>query len=1334
MEIGDSEIPLEAERSNTSCSLKRQFPVGYDSGMATDEGGRETDQERLSPRSHREDRSLETPKSASSSTSRTSSLSGNSIQRETESSSTHTVTCTISITLAIPRGEEEEKNAVAEKAKKRPKNSSGIVEAPKAQSFYHIEYFLTPDDPEPTKIDLVMFGPAAKVYMENETKILKPWQDGDQTWLGWSQSLELKVNRELLIKLTSHKITFRVWDTKDRVSAKARYDRPKAFRLPQGRSGEDPDNAGGIKSMVQKQRKLFETRQPKSSHTGRQEKSCLGAEATRESVLNCVAVKANLSTTDIGLGEKFSSSAGLHTLLSAASEGGDVSLQRSISCSGEQEASLPNSKSTKLEAVPEQNETSDQLKSAQKSSVLDQSSKTLKHVSNTNIYPRKSNSARDKGLGTGGRRALCRATHNELAAAELLRKNGAATAELDPVHLLAGDTFVTNCLISSSPGVREGFCTVSVDKSLIPEELKWDLNPLVIKIESATCLPTSPVPIHELKANCAPVFCCYKFPGTNGHRTKGRDHGTHVYFNDVSVILTGLLSTGSFREFLGGSPLEIEVHDRDKRMEKPPTKPALFGTEPDDQKLSNVGLVSSKRTTHNPFQDKAKSFDPYGIAKVDLSGLLRGEKSVKVRVPIHSSPPPDPTGHETSGCEGRIVGLAGSVDGPQDSPFPTGHYLDSNSLLKVSVEITCPLSQESSAIEGQMTDCPFGRIVYICRSQNCPVATRLRSEIYRINAGAFRLESYPERLIENALSCYKLKPKERESRDLDIVTGFHVQDGKMHLFVLEGLRNQAIRRLWEKIPRKSRSADEGHVEVFYNSELGFERRLYAVLNMNVCQIHLHEPLADIMRQPLLYVRDMVPLACFQALSRLDLICQAKKLKDVTHSNLFPSAEMILSLSKEFGVILQREETLKGFKRSLTWDSTEFPPANAEAQTLHSPLSTHSADYMEWTSQMFTQDREGTQKDFIRDNIEEVRQASRKLRRPKPDTIVALPPPGKEAHNYSTQAWNSSQQARELLRREMAKEPSRRFTYSQQYQSATVEPVDVESEVKAAEARSKAAWRTCDGFTYPGIRSSIESNEHHRRPDDARTEELRKPWRENILHAKTLQPPLSRERWSWNKRHADFELYKRPPRFSSPEPPVTIYLAGDRLHEEQLQAARAQYLRWLNKVLATDDQKLSRRSLEFKCHTGGGKELLKDKPMKYSLRRSGMILKPIPALSVLQHVDSSGPEEAGRDVSAGFAPGLLENHSLCWDGNIIPRHNFEHKKFQQLKGQPFVGVWRERLFQCKRVSRPLTEEERGVYLFQRPGPVTEDRAVAVRARPGRNIVETKTCHDVFTHIV
>jgi hypothetical protein len=42
----------------------------------------------------------------------------------------------------------------------------------------------------------------------------------------------LKVSKSLLLGLYDHTLEVRVWNSKSKLSARARYDRPKAFRLP----------------------------------------------------------------------------------------------------------------------------------------------------------------------------------------------------------------------------------------------------------------------------------------------------------------------------------------------------------------------------------------------------------------------------------------------------------------------------------------------------------------------------------------------------------------------------------------------------------------------------------------------------------------------------------------------------------------------------------------------------------------------------------------------------------------------------------------------------------------------------------------------------------------------------------------------------------------------------------------------------------------------------------------------------------------------------------------------------------------------------------------------
>lgn len=80
-------------------------------------------------------------------------------------------------------------------------------------------------------------------------QLLKPWQENEKIWLTWSHSVELCVTKEVLLKALKHQIHVKMWSTKDKVSAKARFDRPKAFRVSTVKQGEDPEGNDCIKCI-----------------------------------------------------------------------------------------------------------------------------------------------------------------------------------------------------------------------------------------------------------------------------------------------------------------------------------------------------------------------------------------------------------------------------------------------------------------------------------------------------------------------------------------------------------------------------------------------------------------------------------------------------------------------------------------------------------------------------------------------------------------------------------------------------------------------------------------------------------------------------------------------------------------------------------------------------------------------------------------------------------------------------------------------------------------------------------------------------------------------------
>ena len=56
--------------------------------------------------------------------------------------------------------------------------------------------------------------------------------------------------------------------------------------------------------------------------------------------------------------------------------------------------------------------------------------------------------------------------------------------------------------------------------------------------------------------------------------------------------------------------------------------------------------------------------------------------------------------------------------------------------------------------------------------------------------------------------------------------------------------------------------------VLYNSSMTFRERLYVSLDVDLTRIRLHQPISNIVKQPFLYVRDMLPRNCFLAVTKL----------------------------------------------------------------------------------------------------------------------------------------------------------------------------------------------------------------------------------------------------------------------------------------------------------------------------------------------------------------------------------------------------------------------------------------------------------------------------------
>ncbi|XP_062581954.1 uncharacterized protein LOC134243735 isoform X3 [Saccostrea cucullata] len=1203
------------------------------------------------------------------------------------------------------------------------KKKKQVFEAPRAQNYYHLEYYLTPEESSLQKVDVVTYGPAAIIFMaSHDPRIVRTWIEGELTWVAWSHKHVVNVTDELLLKLFKHNIELRIWDTKDKVGAKARFTKIKQFKIPNSKPGEEDQNSA--RNIVVRLSKSFAKHQPKKACEIRP----IPTQVSFHSVDKVVRpveeekppeTKPSYESQPPAAGDDKGDPPGSptpKTLVGVPNQSTDQEGRSSFSRLGRLAHSDPGEEPSGKD-----------------------SQRSKSSTGKDKMGPKSSASRGPKSAGsTGSVKKLPSATvkpprrnkKQELAAqqaAEQIRKFGICMVPIRMAMFFSGMKNVTNRLKSPVPGIEDMFLQLKLDVPLMSEQQKKELNPMIITIKNATNLPNSPMTYAELNEKCQPVFCRYQFHNQPEHCSVGREQKENVYWDDLNVVLLGTQENSELRQYLNGPPMEIEVHDRDRKPEGVKLKPTLFGDDLEDEKISNVGTVASRRTVHNPFKGRNKPWDPYGVARVDLSELLLGHQYLHLTVPIQNCPIPDVFPSEERE-DGRSVGVMGAVDGPVDRPFNAGHYVQSNSMLKLKVELAHPLTtpEEVAAKEplSSTPQCPFGRIIYIFGYKNTTILNLLETLVTEINAKALELDNMPPHVISAALSTYKLSLEQQRSRDLDIITGFQVMDGDKHVFVLEGLRDKAIEYVWENVT----GPENSDVRVLYNSDLSFSERLYGPLDVDLCRVKLHEPLGQIVQQPLLYVRDMVPKPCFQGLLNLHQIVNSNVMKDVIRNSLFPLADMVISMSREFGVPITQEDfdelQLKKPTEVVIEEREEQPEELVrETSRMWTPIDNFNPQYMEAIT--------GRQQrvNFIKENKDDVKVISDKNKEERERTKVpTIRADVKVAHNYSSHSLNSTELAKEKLRQMLAEEPDTRFTYCQEFHhSMTVVPVNVEALKKAEKEESRARWKTESGWIYPGMKSTLECNEHPRRPDTARIEELHELWRENILHVGMLQPPLDRDKFPWLHRHYDMELYRRPQSCFIREP-VTIHLAGQKLKEEKLAALKKDMEVWRSKVVVDDtrqyvhrcliETELQERSRKSQNQIDKLKGLLKDKPVKFSLRRQGLALKEVPPLGVVVNpsVDTAAREAGlpllpaveneGVEKTNGFKPGPYEDHSWNLERNKIPVYDYQHRQFRETKGADFNAIHTERTKLYRRTIVPLQDSERDNHLFWIPDDVSK----------------------------
>eukprot|EP00795_Rhopilema_esculentum_P002461 gene2461-18118_t len=1211
----------------------------------------------------------------------------------------------VNITVTIAKASEIDYDLMTSSLKKKGKS----IEAPKAQTYFHCTYKLLPDDKESVKTDVVTYGFAAKLYTESDSRVLRTWVDGGKTWVAWTNSHKIKVTKDVLLKMFNHSLELKIWDSKERVSPRARFDRPKAFKLPQLRADEEFD-IENIKKLLRKHGvsqkeaaqitqsinpdKQAEAMEPKDSTHGMKTRT-EGMYPNAKSKVRPTSKATDFSTShhmkvDI-LQEKPGDRnlGGFEESPDTPTADSNSVLKVKVFLNDNKEPQMGNLMKLASVGIKEEKDDDEELDNVD----LVMARKTV-----SNLGKRSSStgrSSKSKSAAATDKKAEARAAH--------IKAHGLTSVSVKLSSFFTGVSLINGRLEFPIGTVEDLVITLSVDQPLLSEPQRKALNPLIIRILSANNMPSQPVSYSHLRKRCLPPYISYSFHDQPLHKSRGCVHASKIEVDDVYVVLLGIQEKEKLFEYLRGPGLQIEVHDRDRDTSQKNDVPTIFGQHEDDNMINKASFVTGRRTDHNPFTQKDKVWDPYGIATFNLSDFLLGEKIIEGFVPIRCCKIPDVIdGRGIGNNSEKVVGTPGSVDGPNEMPMPVANYIEAGSELKAKIELAYPLKTiqdiQLKRTVAEPMECPFSRLVYIFDYQSKDFLQKIQSEVMSINAETLQLKDFPQHVIEAALSTYKLSDAQRISKSLNIITGFQIIDGVHHIFVLEGLRDHGIKTLWENLSQSH--SDGSNVLSLYNTDITFQERIYASLDVDLTRVRLHQPLGAIVKLPLLYVRDMIPRLCLEAVLKLYDLLSCPRLRDAIRNDLFPSDAMIASLSREFGIPLTVED-LQAFAITDRPDPLNMEPpsyAGGQRTTIEekpfktsrpwTPLQLKNETY---ESVLKSRTEAKTRKNFLSENISSVQQVE-PIKREKTITCDPASLGNLEAHNYSIQSLNTSEMAKRKLRSLLAADPDSRFTYSQEFGGATVLPDNLDDVRKEEVESSRTKWRTADGFVFPGRKTSQESNKHPRHPDGARLDELKKPWRENILHANKLKPTVDRMKFSWEERKCDFDILKKPKEFFDKAPPITIHLAGDTLKGEQKLARKEEQKTW-ERSLVVDDMfiKMHRCATETELTSKGFKsssqlarldDILKSEPRKYALSAPGLRLKKIPALSVVLNptVDSSlgfyerlkldTDKQAGDERNSGYHPGPFDSRSWLLDKNKIPVSDYNHSYFENIKGADF----------------------------------------------------------------
>ncbi|XP_052827704.1 uncharacterized protein LOC106878961 isoform X2 [Octopus bimaculoides] len=833
-------------------------------------------------------------------------------------------------------------------------------------------------------------------------------------------------------------------------------------------------------------------------------------------------------------------------------------------------------------------------------------------------------------------------------------------------HFFSDTLYIIKHLSNTPVGLIDMVVSISLSENLLSAEQKLMFNPMVICIHSVNDMPgkdsSEGVTYEQLKEKCQPVYVKYEFMKFPPYKTSAKSQQKNIYFNDVNVILTGMLDKTELKQFLQGPSLQIEVHDRDRYAVPKEKQNPLFGNDRNDDKFSNINYIKNKKGQNSQNQSSSKISNIYGVCKLNLFELTQGRKYLYRELPIL---------HHRSE---KIFSSDRSVDPDESlSLLSTPKYIECNSVLKLTIKLSHSFFDK---IETPPKRSPvphnvylYSRVIFKIDEKCKEYVNNILLTVAKLNVKQLGFDNVAEHLIISILSTYILSSQQLADRTLDIITGFHFIDQHLHLIVLEGLQTKAI----TKVIKLFHDINAEGFTMLYNTDFVCSERLYLPLNTNILKIKLSLSLSKILKQPLLYVRNVVPRSCFDCVIRLSNLIRCNRLMDAVYHKCFPDAEMIRSLTNVFASFTP--EYIK----------TEAMANLADKEDIEVDIKEDAVPIpMESCPQMKKDERHKIA-NFIKHNVKMVHLQSEENRmNAVPQKMVELKQPLAEMQNYSICTFNSI----ELAKRELVNtlDKNTLYTYGPEFHHSMTFPPVKDTSVKSEKpVKKNRRWILAQQ------KSILQRHAPVQRPSEGRLEELYQPYEDLSCYPQRDKSECERiYHYSWKDRKYDFDLWKNS--LTKPDEPAPVIESTTSDEQYRKELKQKEFESWKAKIVVSDIRKKFHRVLpntellekgsEASCQLERLKGLLKDEPEKLAF--TFYPLHQMPALGVvsypeldcesndLKEIPSYSTYHPQYERNNAFVPGpLWPKHRLITYGNQTPLFNCAPDKLLKQKGKRFM---------------------------------------------------------------